>query len=355
MKKLLATLLAVGFVFVLSAPASAADDVGAWSLYGTARVGTWYTSANDNAGGDKGLAFDLMNTQLGATVKKGAIGGGYEFGIPSDGNAITTRQLFGTVDFGGAQLLVGQTYTPVNMFYSNQVYGGDYDMLNVGAVFNNRHPMIQLSAGGFKIALVKQAVNAGFAPYLDIDQKIPKIEAAYHFQSGAFFADVMGGYQTYQIEDTVTKKDLNVNSYVGAIGVGVNMGPAYIRAGGYAGRNTAEYGLWQSGVANAVYDAATDSIKNAKTIGGIGVIGFKASDMLTIEAGIGYLSHDSDRTDIVVVEKDETMVYYGNCVIKVVPGLMLVPEVGVFDYKKSLTGVDEGSMWYAGLKTQVDF
>jgi len=366
MKKLLVTLLAVGFVFALSASAFAEDAV--LSFYGHARVNSFYSSNNDDsAGGDKGLVHDTLASQFGAWVKKGSIGGRLEFNTQQDGNAITTRRFYGTVDLGGAQLLAGQDSTPLNMYYSAQTGFGDANLLNAGFVFNGRHPMIQLKMGGFTIALVKDhaAALVGAAGN-DIDIKMPKIEAAYHFQAGdAFYGDIMGGYQSYVIENTAiaSKPTYTITSYVGAIGLGANLGPAFIKATGFYAKNYKEYGLWMLSKtdgtaaysAGAIYDAASDSIKDMKTIGGGAVIGFKFSPTVIFEAGLGYMSNDSDAPAPTATEKDDNLVYYAQINFNPVPGLYLVPEVGYYDYKKSLTGADQGNMWYAGLKTQISF
>jgi len=364
MKKLLVTLLAVGFVFVLSASAFAEDAT--WSWYGNARINTFYSSNNDDSAlGDKGLVHDALASQVGAWVKKGAIAGRFEVNTQQDGNAVTTRRFYGTADLGGAKILIGQDSTPLNMYYSSQVAFGDANILNAGFVFNGRHPMIQFQIGGFTMALVKDhsAALVGAAGN-DVDIKIPKIEAAYHFVAGdAFFADIMGGYQTFQIENTAiaSKPTYDVTSYVGAIGFGVNLGPAFIRAGGFYAKNYKDYGLWclsktdgtAAYSAGAIYDAASDSIKDMKTIGAGAVVGFKFTPAVIFEAGVGYMSNKSDSP--AATENDDNMVYYAQVNISPVPGFYVIPEIGYYDYKKNLTGVDQGNMWYAGVKTQVSF
>ena len=364
MKKLLVVLCAVMFIFTFSAPAMSADAdlqqladkvekmenmLGEWNFYGSARISTFWEDTDENAGDDEGLAHDLQgNSRLGAVVKHDAIGGGFEFAV-SDSN-VTTRKLYGTWDFGGGEILVGQTYTPLgSMFYSNQVYGADTDMLCVGQAYNGRHPMLQLSTNGFKLAFVKQHAQSLLGQAGDLDQNFPKVEASYHFATDLFFVDVAAGYQTYKI-DTATV-DYDVDSYVANLGGGVNMGPAYEKVSGYIGQNTGQYGLWQLGVDDAVI--AGGAVKDVTTNGGIAVVGFKANDTLTFEAGYGYLSHDSDA--VAATEKDETMTYYANCTINIAPGFFIVPEVGVIDYMDDNTGADEGKLTYAGLKTQINF
>lgn len=367
MKKLLVILFAVALVFTFSAPAISADAddatlqslsdrlealecaVGCWSFYGSARVMTFWTDEDENAGDDEGLTHDLQgNSRLGAVVKKGDLGGAFEFAV-SDSN-VSTRLLYGTWNFGAGEILVGQSYTPCgDMFYSNQVFDTDTDLLCVGQAYNGRRPMLQLSIGGFKVALVKQHAQSLLGQAGDLDNDFPKIEAKYHFASDVFFADVFAGYQTYTIDTATT--DYDIDSYVAGLGGGVNAGPVYVKATGYIGQNTGQYGLWQLGADDVVI--AGGEIKDVETMGGVIVVGVKASDMLTFEAGLGYLSHDSDAA--AATEDDETMAYYANCTVNIAKGFFIVPEVGVIDFMDDNTGADEGTLTYAGLKTQINF
>ncbi len=119
MRKLLIVLAAFAFVVAYTVPTLAAD----WSFYGSARMTTFYDSVSEEKAGfdDGDTTWNQQgNSRLGATVKAGNIGGGFEYGT-----GINLRKLYGTYNFGSGQILIGQTYTPVNMFYSNQVYGGD--------------------------------------------------------------------------------------------------------------------------------------------------------------------------------------------------------------------------------------
>jgi len=351
-KKMLIALCVVGLMFCVASPALSTEAdletrignlenaIGAWSFYGSARVSSFWTSQDEEAGDDSEFALDMQgNSRLGATVKLGDLGGGFEFAVDDDAG-VNTRKLYGTYNFGDAQILVGQTYTPVNMFYSNQVYGNDTDMLNFAPAYNSRRPMIQFAMDGFKVALVKQhakglvtvdGLDASTEEY-ETDEAIPKVEARYHFAQGSFFGDVYGGYQTYKISSTTTK-DYNINSYVAGVGGGVTLDPVTIKVAVYAGQNVGQYGLWTQGVDDAVIE--TGEVKDVQTIAEALILTLKANDMVSFEAGLGFISHDSD--SVLATEDDEAMVAYGQSVIKIAKGFMIVPEVGYYDYKKSNT------------------
>jgi hypothetical protein len=137
MRKLLVVLAAIAFAAAFTAPAFAAE----WSFYGHTRLTTFWADEDFgdfvNAAGaddDLDLNHDLQgNTRIGANVKvSDNLVGRFEVGF---GSSISRRLHYGEYDFGAFKLLVGQTYGPVNIFISNQVFGGDSDMLPYGRVY----------------------------------------------------------------------------------------------------------------------------------------------------------------------------------------------------------------------------
>ena len=100
-------------------------------------------------------------------------------------DASANVKLFGTYTFGGgSQLLLGQTYTPSALFYSNSVFDGDGDLLGVGEFYEGRLPMIQWKMGGLKVALIQPttmvrlaAGKAAVADFLDQGAVDPDLAA----------------------------------------------------------------------------------------------------------------------------------------------------------------------------------
>lgn len=346
------------------------NAVGAWSFYGSARMAAFWNDYSDNAltwmggktiyGEEEGLTFDLQgNSRIGAVVNRGNWGGGFEFGINDDGSNFATRLLYGTYNFSKkAQLLVGQMYTPTCTFISNQVWDDDVNFLFFAPAYNGRRPMIQFKYGGLKVALVKQHAQSVLSvPGGDIDTRFPKLEASYTFAIPTFFVTAYGGYQTYKIDSATV--DYDVDSYVAGLTGGVTLGPAYVRGGVWTGQNygnTSGYGIYTVGT-HFGSDATViqgGEVKDATAIGAALVAGFKATPALTFEAGVGYLTQDSDKAG--VTDEDDAIGGYLQAVIKVGnSGLSFTPEVGYIDFKKGLTGNDQGDMWYGGVKTQIDF
>ncbi|MCP4722054.1 MAG: hypothetical protein GY860_21555, partial [Desulfobacteraceae bacterium] len=148
MKKLM---IMVAAMVMLASSAYAAD----WNFYGSARVATFYNSVETISSGvasaDNYSQALQGNSRIGATVKvSDELTGGFEYGT-----GVNVRKLYGEWNFGAGKLLVGQTYTPLNWFYSDQVgVGGDMDLLAYGGVYSARQAMLQLTFGGLKVALV---------------------------------------------------------------------------------------------------------------------------------------------------------------------------------------------------------
>ncbi len=148
MKKLFVLFTALALVVAFTLPAAAAD-AASWAFYGSSRVSTFYEGVDKDLDTDNFSLGLQGNSRIGARVKNGAISGRFEYGT-----GVNTRLLYGSWDFGGGSFTVGQMYTPVNMFYSNQVFGSDTDLLNVGGVYGGRNAALRLSMGDFKVALL---------------------------------------------------------------------------------------------------------------------------------------------------------------------------------------------------------
>ena len=365
MRKLLIGLVAVAFVVAFTVPAIAAE----WGFYGSARMSTFMDSDSKEVTGtvydDDDLTWGLQgNSRIGATVKAGDIGGGFEYG-----SGPNLRKLYGTWTFGAGTLLVGQTYTPVNNFYSNQVYGGDADLLPYGGIYDGRRPMLQLSMGGFKVALVEPNTKnidpvtttttwplgvetvTTTGTFADTDTTLPKLEASYGFNLGPVKLTLMGLYNTYDVVDA-TDREESISSYFFGLAFKIPVGAAYINGNLWGGQNLGTTGMWLTGDADPTWDSTNNKIVDNDSLGYYLVAGFKASDMLTFEAGYGYLEHE---LDVSGSNADDTSTYYVNATINLAKGCFVVPEIGKIDYKESAAKVDQGDTTYFGAKWQINF
>lgn len=350
MKKLIVILAAIALVGAFTATAMAAE----WNFYGSARFATFWTTYDDgqpNTPDLDNLQWDQQgNSRIGATVKfNDEIGGGFEMS-----DSFGKRKLYGTYNFGSGQLLIGQTYTPSSdQFYSNSVYDGDGDLLGVGQFYIGRQPMIRLMINGFKLALIKPNVAPTLAIGTATEAKFPRVELNYRYKADMFFVDIGGGYQTYdELSSTVGVSDQSVDSYVGWLGGGINMGPAYLKAGVHISTNQGQYGAYNpAGMTDQAIFSGGQVIDN-DGVGYLAVLGFKASDAITIEAGYG---SEKNELDVTNSKEDETTQMYANLTYVITPGFFLVPEIGKIDFKEDAAGNDEGDFTYVGLKWQINF
>ncbi len=387
MKKFgLFTLAAVLLVGMGLAPACA--FAAEWQFYGSARIEYYYNdvdketidaygssrAAGDGVNDDTDLTLDLQgNSRIGARVNvSDQVYGRFEFGT-----GVNTRILYGEYTFGFGSLLVGQYYTPISGATSNQVVDGDDNMNSVGAVDGPRRPMLRFKTGGLRIALIRNEGdqhNAATTPtYTATDILIPKIEASWEFKTDAMVIMPFIGFQTYEVETTgVGQSSEDIDSFVVGAHGRFSFGPAYVNVSGHWAQNAGNYGLFERGVVAAGGGTLTQSspaagslaqlvggdIEDADTYGLALVVGFKASDMVSLEAGVGYVSHEVDVAAGTSWE-DDTMLYYVNAPITLAKGVVITPEIGYYDYGElEVTGVadaDEGGRLYYGAKFQINF
>jgi hypothetical protein len=332
-------------ILCLAAPAMAAD----WNFYGSARFATFRIDIDPDMRGvdsDEDTQWAQQgNSRIGATVKfNDQIGGGFEMS-----DSFGKRKLYGTYTFGnGGQLLIGQTYTPSALFYSNSVFDADGDMLGIGEFYESRLPMIQFKTGGLKVALITPDTD-GVGDW-NVNTDLPKIEVGYGFKSDVFFVDVFGGYQTYEVDAQTDSWD--VDSYILGGGVGANFGAFFVKVGAHYGQNLGNYGAYVNDyMTDAGWDdeAASDDA-DADGMGYLAVVGFTASEMLTLEAGYGHEEVEIDDTD----NTQEANQYYLNCTVNIAPGFFIVPEVGMMTFEEDASNA-EPEVFYWGAKWQINF
>jgi hypothetical protein len=350
MKKLMVLVASLALVATFTMTAAAAD----WNFYGSARITTFASDVDIPGAYDRSSLNHTVqgNSRIGASVKvNDAVGGHFEYGGGGD-----VRILYGTWNFGVGQLLAGQTYSPLCLFYSRQVFGSDNSLLNFGGVYSGRNPMVRLKIGDFQIAAVRPSspVIAGSRSGSFTEVTFPKIEAKYDINLGAVKLSVAGGYNTYALTDGVTGVASDVDSYVLALGGQANFGPAYLGGDFWIGENVGNYGMY-----NAPFDNATVSNTSTTTIindndayGFMFVIGAKLNDMLAFEAGYGWSEAEIDTANF---QGDDEQSYYVQSTITLAPGVFIVPEVGVIDRKQDATGATQSDIVYYGLKWQINF
>jgi len=382
MKKILGLFSVLTLLFCFTITARAADEqksiedrvkaledtLGTWSFYGSARFNTFYNSSSDDPlPASSGMQPDTKNTtwdlssvsRFGATVNKGNLGGQVEMGIDDDGANVYTRLIYGTYTIGDAKVTLGQDWAPLGiMFYANQVYWDDLDLIGFGFLFEPRTPQVKLDWKGLEVALLEPPSDADLGMY-DYKREVvvPKIEARYHFTAEKFFGDVFGGAYTYKVKSEADDVDKSINSYVYGVAAGVTLDPVYASAMVWSARNGVQYGLVVGdGALGARFDdPGTDHIANEDNLGYMLVLGTKIQKV-TVEAGYGRVSSESD---LAGAKKDEAQSCYLNATIPIVQTngakIFVVPEIGMMDYMKDAAGEKQGKITYGGAKWQVNF
>jgi hypothetical protein len=341
-KKMKKLMVMVATLAMFASSAYAAD----WNFYGSARISTfWVNSETIGTNTDTTNYVEGLqgNSRFGAKVKvSDELTARFEYGT-----GVNVRLLYGTWNFGAGSLTVGQDYTPLNWFYSDQVYGGDGDLLPYGGLYSGREGQLKLKFGGLHIALLNSD-KAYTGTAVTTDTKVPGIEVTYSMNFDNLGFKLGGGYQTFGVEAAGIDDD--VTSWVLALGAKGTFGAFYLAGNIYGGQNAGNMivigtnGTWnQQGLA-----AIGTTVVDNDVLGGILVAGFALNDMFNFEAGYGFAQAELDVNNS---NKDKVQSYYVNSTITMAPGVFVVPELGRID------GRDDGDTdsTYFGMKWQINF
>jgi hypothetical protein len=198
----------------------------------------------------------------------------------------------------------------------------------------------------------------------------------------AMSAHAFGGYQTYSVKypgEFGGTSDFSVDSWVVGVGADLNFGPFYVKpqvsyyqngaAAGWLNNNYLPFS--SSGFVTEINDlygtdlqvVGSNDVLDAQNLMAMLAVGFKPTESLGIEAGVGYIDYSTDSYQGVKI-KNNYLEYYLQAVITLAKGVYLVPEVGYRDYGTQkidtpfyvvAPDADLGSMFYAGAKWQIDF
>jgi hypothetical protein len=368
MRKLFVLLAAVAFVATFTAPAFAAE----WSFYGSARIGTFWVDEDFGDLNPYGKSvdwdddFDLThslqsNSRIGAKVKvSDNLAGRFEYGT-----SVNLRLLYGEYNFGAFKMLVGQDYTPLDIFNSNQVYGGDAGMLPWGGVYSGRLQGIKFTIGSFQIGFYTPSSNS--SGYIDpvngvtwsgaeTDVTIPKIEAKYGLNFGGLGLSLHGGYNSFELVN-FADDDESVDSYIVALRATYAAGPFSVKANVYTGENLGNYGFnfgaKPMDSAGLYVDPVTGQgdVLDNDCFGWMIAASFAANENLKFEAGYGQAEADMDRA----LNEDEASAMYVQAQITFAKGVFIVPEIGQIDNECNMSDLDQGETTYYGLKWQINF
>jgi len=186
----------------------------------------------------------------------------------------------------------------------------------------------------------------------DVDALLPKLEVSYCMKTDLYFFDVNAGAQTYKIEIDAVNVDETVNSYIIGADFGMNFGIAGFVVKGHYSVNGKSYGLISATDNQSVLNVAANDLYKNETYAVQALLNVNPSDTLALQFGVGY---SASELDVSGSKKDDSTCYYGQAELTVVPGLIIVPEVGYIDEMDDSSGADQGSSFYAGAKWQINF
>ena len=412
MKKMIILVLAL--VMAFAALPAFAQDKADWAFYGSVRMWTAWESVDSDtpaalsnrggffpvavtdakaltfgteAKGDDEIAWLMQgNSRFGAKVKWGNVGGAVEYGH-SAGNALYTRLLYGTWNFGSGTLLVGQDYGPYFYLVSGLCGPGGEECngIGFGSIYSGRTPQLKLIFGGLQVALKQPRLTSSFQPttaatltaqtpllvsnqanaatsgYVDRDQTLPTLEASYTFNAGPgqfFIGGIWNQYtEVYNIANAEREND--VTGWALGAGTKLAFGPFYVNATFQYATNPNNSGSGPATLYPSVqlYNPATDQSEDADYLAAQLILGFKLTDSMQLEGGIIWQNGQIDSDDVNVDQT--TWTYYIGFGWSPAKNVFIVPEFGIVDYNKleleNEEDVSFGKMTWFGIKWQINF
>lgn len=387
MKKFIVFLAAFAMVFGFTAKAMA--DA---TLYGSARFVTFWHDYDEEIADQSDLDDDAdlewqmgKLSRFGVNFKQGDITGKFEVdaragqlgsmniedgsGSSYHGN-IRLRHLWGAWNFGKGELCVGHRHSLYTYYVSSFGNNAGAGMAQFGG-YNLRYfraSQIRLTFGNLKIAFLTP--DTSFKPInyitgaevatIDADTTLPRIEVAYTLKLEPVTLDFMGGYQSFEVTNAATARDEDVESYVGLVKATANFGPLYVKGLFRYAQNGGNYGIWTICEEKAVW--YQDDVEDAEAWGyGLG-IGYKVSDMITVEAAVAGTEAEND--DLPGKPEDDCTSYGLLCKITPTPGVTIQPEIMIvdqgdtdyaYDQPTYHPGDDQGAELRIGVFWKIDF
>lgn len=376
MKKIAISLLALTLGVCLAAPAMADFDP-----YGSIRLSTFWVENDPSAAGarnDHDLWFELHDiSRFGAKFKTGDIGGRVEFGLrgvgETGGDNAYTRLLYGTWDFGGGTLLVGQDY-PEYTFCSAQVaprtnvtannsanphlIDGENAMYGYGCLWEARKPQIEIKMdNGLYVELLRPERDprgitiTTMLPGGETDTTLPKMVVGYNLKTENLFLGPGVAYNRYNYESGAF--DEWIESYLIYLKGKAALGMIDLQWNLHYGQNLADFDLWGRELAAAAqYDAARNDVENSECFGGYAQVGFNI-DPATITLGYGYSQSENDRLGLGDIDEQQTCFVQSK--IPIAETLFVVPEFSYYDGADDSSGNKEDDEWALGMMWRADF
>lgn len=382
MKKIAVSLLAVTLALFLAVPAMAQFEP-----YGSVRLGVfWQTYTPSDymeafgADDDSDLVMELGNySRFGAKLMTGDIAGRVEFGILGDTDKVYSRLLYGTWDFGGGTLLVGQDYNPYtnisaqvaaapikdpfDVFWGTSQYNDlDNGFIGYGALWDSRQPQIRLDmANGLYVSVIQpetpQYVTRTMVNFVagvndaETDVILPKVCVGYKYKAEGISLNPGVAYNTIEVASEAADFSEDIVSYLVYLNGKAALGPADLQWSIHYGQNLADFGLKGREIAAGALVDVNGDIEDSTCYGGYLQVAFPV-DPATITLGYGYTQSENDEWGD---DADAQSSYFVNAKIPLSTTFFVVPEISFYDGMDDFDGDEEDDVMLAGVKFQMDF
>ena len=353
MKKFVLLILALAMVVAFTVPTYAVT----YSFKGDARMDTYSVDRSKEITGfndsnrDTLWAKNNSLSRFSVTAKSENIKGFIEI---RPNVASYVRHWFGEWDFGAGKLLVGKTWSP-SFFATNGQNFLDNGIAAYGKMkwATARIDQIRLTFNDFVLGFVSPATQSDpgvpVGTFQDIETVIPTIEATYTLKLDPVKLIFVAGYATYDV-NTTTNNTYSVDSYLAGLYAFFNFGPVYLNVEGHISQNGTNYGMLYAVDGSAKF--ASGEVKNNDGLGFLAALGYKISDMLTVEAGYAHLECEDDLPGVTA---DDASWMYINMPITLAPGVTISPELGKIDQGVNSANVDQGDTTYVGATWKIAF
>ena len=322
-----------------------------WNFYGSARVSTFYTDVDNlNAPSAKTFSQGLSpESVIGAEIKASdAVTGMFEYG--SENGGANLRYLYGLWNFGPGSLLIGQDDGTLAHPGSDQVYNNDGALGGWGEMVSKKKPQVKLILGDFRLAFRQpdNKYNDGTNNVTtNAEVRVPSVEARYDFSGDNWNLAVNGGVFRYRVGTTSQQ---SITSYVLGIGGDIRVGAFLLGGNIFGGENVgnlvdADVNGGDTGNGYAVYSAG--QVRDNEAFAWKVHLTYTINEMFRIHGGYGYMKTELDNAS-----KDDVQSTYVQLPVTLAPGVSVVPEIGVVDYRQDTAG---NRTRYFGAKWQIDF
>ncbi|MDY6989171.1 MAG: hypothetical protein SWQ30_14060 [Thermodesulfobacteriota bacterium] len=377
MKKLGIGFLAITLVALFAMPAAAE-----FQPYGSMRLAVGWWDFDDNAGNEYDTIMEELGdfSRFGAKWKGEELSGHVEFGLKGDGrgsNSAYTRLLYGTWNFNGGSLMVGQNYTPYT-FISDQMaprlkdLGGNHAEIDAenyfigyGCLWDSRQPQIKVTLdSGLYLAAIQPdpehynlTVN-GVPVVVDSGRAdLPKLCVGWEIKQDNMFLNPGFAWNQIQATEAGVMDEEDLDSWLLYLNAKLALGPADVKGSLHYGQNVGNFGLWnREGAAYAQLNDTLDGFEDSDSYGGYVQCAFPL-DPATITLGVGYTTSENDMLSD--GDEDDQMSYFVNAKIPFADKFWVIPEISYYDHGDDVVAggdtTDGPEAWFAGALLRMDF